>query len=382
MWGGEEIAVRLDLPGNDEFSRTATTMNNMLDRVHETQEKLRYLSLQDGLTGLYNRNFFDHEINQIDSYNLQSIGVVSCDMDGLKFVNDTLGHSVGDDMLVQISKILTNVYKNKGKVIRMGGDEFVILLTNVDEEYIQSSCQRINHSLEIVNLWRNGFKLQVSIGWEYTDVQPINGNTIIAMIEKADDAMYRHKLARSFEKRRIMMKEILKMLESRYRSNEGHSERVADLSVALGKTVGLGEENLRKIRSLSKFHNLGMIGISDWIIFKQETLTAQEKIEMERHVEIGYRIAQSIPELMDISDLILKHHEWWNGQGYPIGLEGGDIPVEDRIFAIVHAYDEMMNDLPDSGEMAEKDAVEKLQQLKGIQFDPQLVDLFAKVILK
>jgi len=377
---GENVTMRLDLTGNDELARTATIMNSMLDRVSDTQEKLRFLSLHDGLTGLYNRTFFDQEINRVNDYNYQSIGVISCDVDGLKFVNDTLGHSAGDEMLIQMAKILTMVYKNKGQVIRMGGDEFIILIADVDEGYIRFSCQSINQSLETVNLWRNGFKLRISIGWEYSDNQPITNKTIVAMLEKADDAMYRHKLASNFEKRRLMMEEVLRMLDSRICINEGHRERLSAMTVDLGKKLGLSEAKLENLKALSKFHDLGMIGISDWIIFKEEALTTQEHREFERHVEIGYRIAQAIPELLNIADLILKHREWWNGKGYPIGLQGLEIPIEDRVFSIVHAYEERINDLPFRKAITQKEAVREIQQLSGIEFDPDLVDLFTEII--
>lgn len=379
---GGNVIERLHLPGNDEFSRTAATMNYMLDQVQETHEKLRKLSLYDRLTGLYNRNFFEEEMHDMLGEDLRSVGVISCDVDALKFVNDTLGHSVGDDMLVQTSQIITKVLGNQGKAIRMGGDEFIALLFNVDEERVQITCDKIKESLQQVNEGRDGFTLRLSMGSEYSCVQPIDGESILAMIRKADDGMYRQKLANSFEKRRLMMQEIMEMLNRRDYLTEGHGERVAYLARRLGEVAGLDEGKLEKMRLLGKFHDVGKVGIASEIMDKQGILTADEVFEMERHAEVGYRIAQTIPELVPIADFILKHHEWWNGQGYPIGLQGVDIPIEARILSIVDAYDEMTSDRPYQKVMIQDDALGELERLSDIQFDGELVRLFGKILRK
>ena len=101
---------------------------------------------------------------------------------------------------------------------------------------------------------------------------------------------------------------------------------------------------------------------------------------MQRHVEIGHRIAQFIPALFPISDLILKHHEWWNGNGYPLGLHGEEIPLECRIFGIVDAYDAMTNDRPDRKALSGKEAAAELRRCAGSQFDPSLVEKFIEIL--
>lgn len=103
---------------------------------------------------------------------------------------------------------------------------------------------------------------------------------------------------------------------------------------------------------------------------------------MERHSEIGYRIAQSASELMPIADWILKHHEWWNGKGYPLGLKGEEIPLECRILAIADAYDAMSNDRPYRRALEKSIILEELKRCAGIQFDPQLVDVVLRIIEK
>ena len=98
---------------------------------------------------------------------------------------------------------------------------------------------------------------------------------------------------------------------------------------------------------------------------------------MQRHSEIGQRIAQSAPDLVPISEWVLKHHEWWDGQGYPLGLSGTDIPLECRILAIADAYDAMTSDRPYRKALSHADALQEIINCSGTQFDPDLVQKFA-----
>ncbi|HUW66219.1 MAG TPA: HD-GYP domain-containing protein, partial [Spirochaetia bacterium] len=125
---------------------------------------------------------------------------------------------------------------------------------------------------------------------------------------------------------------------------------------------------------------IGKIGIPDLILFKPGPLTPDETMEMRRHTQIGHRIAQSTPDLAPVADMIVKHHEWWNGQGYPFGLKGEEIPLEARIIAIIDAYDAMTSDRPYRKAVGPAEAEAELRRCAGTQFDPVLVDAFIGVV--
>jgi HD-GYP domain-containing protein (c-di-GMP phosphodiesterase class II) len=144
--------------------------------------------------------------------------------------------------------------------------------------------------------------------------------------------------------------------------------------------MGLSASQLSDLNLLAQVHDLGKVGIPDYILFKPGPLSEEEWQIMRQHPEKGYRIAQSTTDLAGISELILKHHERWDGKGYPLGLKGEEIPIECRILAIVDAFDSMTNDRPYRKAMPVAEVQEELQRCAGSQFDPQLVPIFLQMM--
>ncbi len=144
----------------------------------------------------------------------------------------------------------------------------------------------------------------------------------------------------------------------------------------MASRAGIGSERIVNLRLLAYFHDVGKVCIPDSILLKPGPLDGDERKIMQSHVEIGRRIMNSISDLSQISEWILRHHEWWNGQGYPLGLKGEEIPVECRLLAIVDAYDAMISDRPYRQAMSKEEAVAELRRCAGTQFDPWLVEKF------
>lgn len=179
---------------------------------------------------------------------------------------------------------------------------------------------------------------------------------------------------------RSAMQLMIKTLETRDIFTKMHADRVRNSITELGVALGLPESRIKTLRLLARFHDIGKIGISESILLKKEPLTSYEYAELQRHCVIGYQIAQTVPGLQSIADCILKHHEWWNSNGYPLGIKGEDIPFECRILAVVDAYDAMITNRPYRKALSIAEAGAELANGAGKQFDPGMVRVFLRLI--
>ena len=152
------------------------------------------------------------------------------------------------------------------------------------------------------------------------------------------------------------------------------------LACDMGMKIGLSGNQIDKMKLLAKFHDIGKVGIPDYILKKPAKLTLEEYEVMKTHTQIGKRIADESVELNDISELIYYHHERWDGAGYPEGVAGEDIPIECRILAIVDTFDAMTNDRPYRKGLPLEVARDEIIRCKGSQFDPTLTEAFLELL--
>ncbi len=341
------------------------------------EQELRYLSVHDALTSLYNRTYFEEELERLESGRFNPVGMMIFDLDGLKLVNDTMGHEAGDRLLKNFARILQKCYRNGDVVSRVGGDEFAVLLPETSSKMLDKVADHINHAIREYNLTNPSLPLSVSMG---TAVRKDNRSSLRDIYKEADNLMYRSKLQRSGSAHSAVVNTLLKALQARDYITKGHGERMRNLVVLLGRELKLPDSTLTNLQLLAQFHDIGKVGIPDRILFKKESLSEEEYREMQRHSEIGQRIALASPELSSLADLILKHHEYWDGSGYPFGLVGEQIPLECRIIALVDAYDTMTHDRPYSKAVYPQQALEEIARCSGTQFDPHLSKLFLKLL--
>jgi len=341
------------------------------------EEKLKYLSLHDPLTGLYNRIYFEEEMTRIEKSRYDTVGIISCDVDGLKLVNDTLGHNQGDNLLVAAAGVIQGSFREGDLIARIGGDEFSVVLPNTTEPAVENACQRIQEAVVSYNATHPELPLSISIGFAVS--HGVHRN-LKDLFKEADNNMYRKKLYHTQSVRSTIVKTLINTLKARDFATEKHVIRLEKLLVSLAVFIGLPGSTTSDLALLARFHDIGKVGISDSILFKKGPLTSEEWTEMKRHCEIGYRIALSASDLIPIADWVLKHHEWWNGQGYPLGIKGEEIPIECRLLAIAEAYEALTSGRPYRSEFPHAMAVAELLSRSGTQFDPKLLEKFVEML--
>ncbi|MDR3566348.1 MAG: diguanylate cyclase [Negativicutes bacterium] len=362
---------------NERILGTEGIIRNISER-QKAEEQLKYVGYHDSLTELYNRAYFNWYLKELEIQPPKSLGLIIIDVDGLKVVNDTLGHETGDALLQYTAQVLRQAFAG-GVVARIGGDEFAVVLADIDEQQIDTAVSGLREAAESKRYFADGasLPLQLSCGYSLEQGPAYNMRNLFIM---ADRMMYREKLCQAAGRRGTIIKSLKEMLSARDYITEGHASRMQSFAVALAQKANVHSSHLSDIGLFAQFHDIGKVGIPDGILKKPGPLTEEERKIMQIHTEIGHRIATASDELAPIADWILKHHERWDGKGYPLGLSGEDIPLESRILAIVDAYDAMTNDRPYRKALSVEEAVKEVRRCAGSQFDPKLVDLFLTVL--
>lgn len=341
-----------------------------------SEERIKHLSFHDVLTGLYNRAYFEEELERYNFPRYYPLSIVMFDVNGLKVINDTFGHSEGDRLLQHLSQILTSVSRQGDILARIGGDEFAILLPSTTSEQAHNFCERIKKACHQDKIEPVYLRPNISLGHttqegEYKDIN--------SLLKEADRNMYQDKLFNGKSREKHFLEAFRIILAERDPHTSDHAQRLQELALSLGKRVGLTEYQLGNLKLLALLHDMGKIGIPDSILFKTYILTHSEWKKMREHPRIGYRMAKNIPDFSPIAQEILYHHEYWDGTGYPDGLKGEKIPLLSRIISIIDTYDVMQSRRPYKGPISKTEAIKEIKRCAGTQFDPQLVEIFLKI---
>lgn len=174
---------------------------------------------------------------------------------------------------------------------------------------------------------------------------------------------------------------IITTLHEKNKREEQHSHRVSTLCENMGKVLGLPEDEIKELKTVGLLHDIGKIAIEENILNKPGRLTVEERQEIEKHPEIGYRILNTVNDMAEMAEYVLAHHERWDGRGYPKGLKGEEIPLQSRIITIADSYDAMISERSYRSALPEEVAIKELKVNAGIQFDPKLISIFIEKVL-
>ena len=347
--------------------------------VTEKKQKLLeidYLSKHDYLTGLYNRRYYVDIYNSFAKTAQYPLGIMMMDVNGLKIINDAYGHDIGDIALKTVSDVLTTTFDAKDIIARIGGDEFAILLPNTTIETMQA----YKESLYTNMISRPIFNIAVSLAIGY-EIKIDENNSLDEMLKMAENHMYRHKLADGVGVRNRAIQAILSTLTEKYRLEKTHSERVSSYARQIGEAMELRNDEIKELEMAGLFHDIGKISIPDSILEKPGKLTSAEYEIIKTHTEVGYQILRAADEYSDLAIHALHHHEHWDGNGYPGGLKGNDIPLFSRIICVIDAFEAMTAERPYKKPLSFDSAIEELKRCSGTQFDPEIVSIFVGKII-
>ncbi len=341
----------------------------------QADEKIRYLSYHDQLTGLYNRHYLEEEMKRLDTERQLPISIIMADLNGLKLVNDTYGHQIGDEILQRAAEILKSVCREDDLLARFGGDEFVLYLPRTPEKEARKISERIEKSCrkELVH----DVPLSISTGL----AAKVSADQKLAdLLKETEDNMYRDKLTESRSGKSAIVSSLLQTLAAKSYETETHTRNMQEAAKSIGEKLGLPHSELHRLQLIITLHDIGKINIPEELLTKRGSLTATEWEVMKKHTETGYRITKATDSFAHVAEDILAHHERWDGSGYPQGLKGEAIPILARITAIADAYEVMSNGRPYKQAMSRSDLVAELKKCSGTQFDPHLVAIFLSVL--
>jgi diguanylate cyclase (GGDEF)-like protein/PAS domain S-box-containing protein len=346
--------------------------SNITERK-KAEKRIRYLSFHDRLTELYNRAYFEKVLVNIYKDRDFPLNFIICDLNGLKLVNDAFGYSEGDRLLKRVAKILKYCAREEDIIARWGEDEFFILLPRSVEKDVEVVLNKIKKIC--LKTKDQKIPLNISIGTSRREEKDQNLKDII---KEAENNMYKNKLLQRKSVYNSIILSLERILWEKNRETKEHADRLRKLSIELGQAINLPQNKLDELELLSALHDIGKVGIPDRILMKKGRLNSKEWKVIKRHPEIGYKIAESTPQIASIADDILSHHEWWDGSGYPQGLKGEQIPINASIVSIIDAYDVMTSGRHYRPPISDEEAKRELIRCSGIQFNPVIVEKFVK----
>jgi diguanylate cyclase (GGDEF)-like protein/putative nucleotidyltransferase with HDIG domain len=353
------------------------------------------LALTDPLTGLGNHRHFHERLQRelLDAHDRGTpLTIALLDIDDFKLVNDRFGHPAGDRVLAQLAARL----RQGGEAFRLGGDEFAVLLPGEHAASAFTTASSIIDRIASTPLDTVGH-VTISAGVATFPSQGVGRDELIRLADSAlywakehgknQVRLYRPDVVELAELKRLASgpdraaryraaASLAKAVDARDAYTGSHSERVAELAARIAARIGADPELVELTRLAASLHDLGKLAIPEEILRKPGPLTEPERLVLERHPEIGFRMLESLG-VDPVADWVLHHHERWDGLGYPDGMPGEEIPLGARIVFVADAYDAMTSDRVYRSRLSAEEALEELERNSGSQFDPDIVEALA-----
>lgn len=393
-----------------QLANTLDDLRRSKQEISNQNKELRYLATRDPLTSCLNRRtffeLFDEQWNQAKAA-ATPLCAMMVDIDFFKSINDTYGHSMGDEVLRQTGALLNSLARDEDVVCRYGGEEFSVLMPGLTLDEAEVAAERIRVGMSEMQFPE--FTITASLG---LSVNQLGANDPQGVLDQADKSLYvakrggRDQVVRfdripaetvideskinrnraettAVSTNAIPFPAVSALLSAMsYRDNQTaqHSIRVSDFAALLAQRV-VSPREVYVIEIAALLHDIGKIGVPDAILLKPGPLTEQEWLQMEKHDRIGVEIINKSFKHPSLTDIVRHHHCRFDGSdGIPGAPQGVDIPIGARILTIVDSFDAMVSDRPYRKGMPLANAIAELRHCAGTQFDPDLVDSFIDMI--
>jgi diguanylate cyclase (GGDEF)-like protein len=297
--------------------------------------------------------------------------LVIYDLDGFKLYNDTFGHPAGDVLLARLAARLAEAVGPVGSCYRLGGDEFCALAdvqAGEAEEFLHTTASALSDQGE-------AFVVTSSFGAVFI---PEEATAPRDALRLADQRLYAQKRARAG--RGSPHELLLQALYERQPALRQHVDGVVEWAGAVGRALGLRDEDLDELKLVARLHDVGKIALPDAVLQKPGPLEVSEWAFVTEHTLIGERILAAFPSWQNVAKIVRSTHERWDGAGYPEGLAGTEIPLAARIVAVCDAFSAMTSPRPYSASANREAALGELRRCAGAQFDPQVVAVFCREV--
>ena len=342
--------------------------------ARQTFFELENSMLFDTVTGLYNKQSFYTQIPQWNNPEYWPVSIVVCNVDGLRAMNEAYGTAYGDLVMRQIASYIRRRVGEETFCAKMDNGDIVIIL----EKTVNADAGDI---MEAVKGEVHDFYERMPVSVEFgIATKEDNEMTIEKAMQIARTSMQNKKMLKEKSASSSIIDSLRQTLAESDDNTEEHVERTREMCGRLGRELGLEDAMIGKLELLAVLHDIGKVAIPQHIIKKQGKLTPEERKIIEQHTVKGYRIAKSNPELSEVAEGILCHHEKWDGTGYPNNLKAEEIPLEARVISAVESHDVMVNDRPYHKAMSEREAIAELRRCSGTQFDPHIVEVFTAML--
>jgi two-component system cell cycle response regulator len=378
--------------------RDRTRLATQLRAALREQERL---AVTDGLTGVYNRRFFQ-EMLRIEAERAgraeTPLSLVLLDLDEFKKVNDSYGHPAGDTVLAQIADRIRGAVRPTDIVARYGGEEFGCLLPGADEEVAIEIAEQIRQSIgrtEVAVGQGRSVRLTSSLGVSTAGTgggRPLSDPD--GLVNDADAALYR---AKATGRDRVVATGMLVEVASddpdlppgliwladridAQISDHEHSTAVARWSMLVAERLRLDVATLCRVMAAARLHDIGKVVVADSVLRKAVPLTPPEWAQLRRHPAESARLVTDLGQRPDLAPIVAAHHERFDGTGYPRGLAGAQIPIEARIIAVADAWAAMLADRPYAPPLPPADAKREIARGRGTQFDPVVANAFLALV--